>query len=87
MSREEIFNSINKEREYQDNKWGGPTIDDKYNSFNDWVAYISKYSTRWFPGGFPPYDASVTEAFKQSMIKVAALAVAAIEQVDRQHVK
>lgn len=49
----------------------------------EWVGYITKYVTRWFPGGFSPWDAETDSAFRTSMIKVAALAVAAVEQYDR----
>lgn len=84
MSRQSIFSEIDAERQYQDDKWGGPQVDDKENGEMEWVGYIVKYVTTWFPGGFAPWDGGTKAAFRKSMVKVAALAVAAVEQYDRQ---
>lgn len=78
-----IFNEIAKEREYQVGRWGNDT-DDTVNEPNDFVAYMMAYSTRWFPGGFAPYSPETVDAFRKSMVKTAAIAVAAIESIDRQ---
>ena len=83
MSMDTIFGEIAREREYQDEKWGGAGVDDAENGKMEWVAYITHYATKWFPGGFPPYDLGVEADFRTKMVKVAALAVAAIEQHDR----
>lgn len=82
MTRQIIFDEINAEREHQINRWGNATKDKAQNNFNDWVSYISRYSTTWFPGDFPPYSEETKAAFRKSMIKVAALAVAAIEALE-----
>jgi chaperone required for assembly of F1-ATPase len=81
--REAILNEITNERLYQEEKWGN-TTDDTVNTPNDFVSYIGAYSTKWFPGGFPPYTEETVANFRKSMMKVAALAVAAVESVDRQ---
>jgi hypothetical protein len=73
---DKILEEIKNEREYQKNKWGGPEVDAENNSPADFVLYITHYATKWFKGGLPPHN---TEAFRESMIKVATLAVAAIE--------
>lgn len=83
MSRETILNEIANERLYQEEKWGN-NADDTKNTPNDFVSYISCYSTYWFDGGFAPYSPETVNAFRKSMVKTAALAVAAIESVDRQ---
>lgn len=83
VSKFDIFGSIAAEREYQNNKWG-TEADDNLNTPNDFVAYINSYSTRWFPGGFTPYTPETVDAFRESMIKTAAIAVAAVESIDRQ---
>lgn len=83
MSREAIFAEIAAERDYQDNKWGTDK-DDTLNEPNDWVAFIAHHSTRWFTGGFAPYKSSAVNTFRKQMIKVAAIALAAIESLDRQ---
>lgn len=77
-----IYDEIKAEREYQKEKWGVEK-DDTLNTPNDWVAYIANHSSRWFPGGFRPYSEEVVADFRTQMVKVATLAVAAIESVDR----
>lgn len=62
------------EREYQDEKWGGPSHDDTETE-GSWEKYISEYNNA--QGRAVDYD------FRTRMIKVAALAVAAIESHDR----
>lgn len=82
MTRISIFNEIEAERAYQDGKWGGKDVDDTHNGPYQWTTYINNYATAWYKKGVPFGDLPVEE-FRKSMIKVAALAIAAIEQVDR----
>lgn len=77
----QAIDDIKNEREYQVNKWG-TRADLEVNQPNDFVAYIAHHSTRWFKGGFAPYSRDTLEDFRAQMVKVAALAVAAIESVD-----
>lgn len=70
--RDNIFDSINAERNYQDSKWGN-SFDSK-NTPNDWVAYISKYLGQSVT---MPFNEDV---FRTQLLKVATLAVAALEQ-------
>jgi hypothetical protein len=79
----DIYAEIAAERKYQTDRWGNEA-DDTMNTPNDFVSYISKYSTHWFPGGFTPYTPETVDEFRTSMIKTAALAVAAVESIDRQ---
>lgn len=75
-NQQKILAEIAAERRHQDLKWGGPSHDDGHHS-HDWVAFIVRYLGRavvW------PWDA---ETYRRAMVKVAALAVAAIEWVDR----
>jgi hypothetical protein len=83
LNRQEIYAALEKERAYQVNRWGNDA-DDTKNEPNDWVAFIAHHSTRWFKGGFAPYDKATVDAFRVQMLKVATLAVAAIESLDRQ---
>lgn len=76
--REKIFEEIRIERNAQDAKWG-EEFDDG-NSPYHWAAYIAQYATRNLIGD--PRAASEA-AFRGDMVKVAALAVAAIESIDR----
>lgn len=79
----DIYDQIKAERAYQKKRWGDE-LDDKYNTPWMWVAYITAYATRWMIGSFIPLERPVVEKFRDSMIKVAALAVAAVESLDRQ---
>lgn len=74
MTREQIFNLIGAERDYQTHKWG--TAFDTKNTPNDWVAYISKYLGQTVT---LPFNKAT---FQTQLLKVAALAVAALEQQD-----
>jgi hypothetical protein len=82
MNENYIFDEIRAERTHQVEKWG-TKADDEINTPADWVSYIAHYGTTWFSGGFRPYSADTISAFRQSMIKVAALAVAAAAWSDR----
>ncbi len=81
---EKIFNEIALEREFQQNILGyTQSVDDFNNTPIEWVAYITSYATTWWTKRWKaPND--VLKAFRVSMIKVAALAVAAIESTDRE---
>ncbi len=68
-----IFEEILWERKRQDEQWGGARNDEK-NSRNDWVSYIVYQLGKSTYGG---------EKFREAMVKVAALALAAIESYDR----
>ncbi len=72
-NQEKIIEEILAEREYQDHKWGGPEHDDIH-SDSDWNSYIIKHLGKAFVSQL---------AFREQMIKVAALAVAAAEWHDR----
>lgn len=82
MSRQQIYDLIEQERSYQDRKWGHET-DDTKNTPWMWVAYLARYATNWMHGQF---DISKNDAddFRKNMIKVAAIAIAAVESLDRQ---
>lgn len=81
--RENIFKQIDDERSYQEQRWGNGT-DDTKNMPNDWVAYIAGYAGSWHKGEFAPYSPENVIDFRRAMIKVATLAVAAVESLDRQ---
>jgi hypothetical protein len=72
--REQIFKDIEAERKYQDEKWGRD-FDDK-NTTNDWAAYIVQYLGNVIK---MPYD---KQTVRKGMLKVATLAVAALERID-----
>lgn len=80
--RPTILAEVNEEREHQEEKWGS-AFDDK-NTVNDFVAYITRYAaSAAFDGFSSAATFARTEHQRQHFVKVAALAVAAIEAIDR----
>lgn len=75
MRRELIYTKITEERAYQDERWG-EEFDEK-NTSNDWCSYICRYATRAASFNLAPKE------YRDNLIRVAALAVAAIETLDR----
>lgn len=73
--RNSIFAQINTERAYQDKKWG--TVFDDKNTINDWGTYIGIYLARATKMG------TERTGQREAMVKVATLAVAALETFDR----
>ncbi len=73
-----VMEEVSAERAAQDAKWG-EAFDDLNSPYN-WAAYICHYTTRHLIGD--PRAASAA-SFRVDMVKVAALAVAAIEAIDR----
>jgi hypothetical protein len=79
----DVYAEIRAEREYQQGRWGNDT-DDVKNTPWMFAAYIAQYATRWMAGTFAPLGPETTDAFRKSMVKVAAIAIAAVESLDRQ---
>lgn len=75
--RDLIFGEISGERARQDEQWGGSIHDDSHDLF-DWCEYIRKQNNRAIGAALTPI------AFEERMVKVAALAIAAIESSRRQ---
>jgi hypothetical protein len=71
-----IYEQIANERIEQDKKWGGSSHDDCHQNW-EWIAYITKHAGKavMWPWNGP--------TFRCQMVRVAALAVAAIEWYDR----
>lgn len=68
MDRYDIYAAINAERDYQDAKWGGPEHDRQHHS-SEWVDFIEKYLLR----------AKENLDVRKNIVRIAALAVAALE--------
>lgn len=64
---------VRAEREAQ------PSFDDSENTQGTWVCYIANYAIRW---SMPYVFDKDRYTFRACMVKVAALAVAAIEWID-----
>jgi len=74
-----IFAEILQERMAQDKQWGGEDHDRKHTIY-DWVALLAKHLGKSM--GTSRTD-NYGVVFRRQMVKVAALAVAAIEWIDR----
>lgn len=75
-----VLAEVAEERKEQDEEWGGAAHDDQHGS-NDWIAYIAKHVGKavWYMSAGQHGRAT----FRYQMIRVAALAVAAVEWCDR----
>ena len=71
-----VLKDVFDERQSQDKQWGGPDHDDCHLEV-DWVSYIVRQL-----GMASEYDVA-PEVFQTRMVKVAALAVAAVESSRR----
>jgi hypothetical protein len=78
-----IYDEIRAEREHQQKRWGNE-VDDTKNTPWMWAAYIAQYATRWMVGSFMPLGRATTDSFRGAMVKVASIAIAAVESIDRQ---
>lgn len=82
-TRKIVLDSVNEERDRQDAFWGGPAHDDAHDE-RDWCSYIVTYlgmAVDW-ANRKEPGDRAL-EKYEENMLKVAALAVASLEQVER----
>ncbi len=81
---EKIIKDIEAEREYAAQYWDEDF--DRNNSINDWAAYINLYIARATKMRPKDWSESLEEQKKrqrEAMVKVANLAIAALEAFDR----
>ena len=74
-TRSDIVEAVEAERIRQDNIWG--TAFDDANTANDWAKYVADYG---LAAAGLQFD---REHFRKKMVQAAALAMAAIEALDR----
>ena len=86
---QEFFRLVLHERAEQDKEWGGPGHDDQH-TYPDWLRFIRHQlgSIMIIPGGKPDFNAAMRDpnnllAFERRMVKVAALAMAAVQSARR----
>lgn len=83
-----ILEQVRVEREAQDSQWGGPTHDEHHN-LREWCGFIEDHVKRAKKAAASmrrgPLDgiAIHRDDFRKQMIEIAALAVAAVESIDR----
>lgn len=76
--RREILAQVHNEREAQDDKWGGADHDDRHKP-GDWTRFI----VRQLGAAEEGIDVHHWDEWRRQMVQVAALAVAALETIDR----
>ena len=89
-----VYDEIREEREEQDAQWGGAEHDDEHTRI-DWIRFIAEHlgkalggrvevidEVHWFTATISGSVGAMSE-FRRQMIRVAALAVAAVESLDR----
>lgn len=76
---EQALTEVEKERGHQDTQWGGPEHDDTH-APRDWIAILGKHFGRLERNWDEP---KAIAHFRRQLIKVAAVAVAAVEWCDR----
>ncbi len=78
MTRERIIREINEERDAQDLLWGGPARDDLHTP-KDWMWMLVRHL------GLACDDSAglTPDRYRRQLVRVAALAVAALESHDR----
>lgn len=73
--RDEVAAEIQRERDYQDEKWGGPEGDDKRTPA-EFAGYIMEYL-------LASTERAARHDIRTRLVKVSALAAAAVEAMDR----
>jgi hypothetical protein len=83
MSQPSVIGEVVTERQRQDARWGGAYWDDSH-STNDWLAIMVRHLGLAGNDGdtMIPSGADMVR-YRRQMIRVAALAVAAVESIDR----
>jgi len=71
----QVYAEIWAERVKQDAQWGGPAHDDTLNR-HDWIKIIDRFRYRMIGSKTP-------ERQRENFLQIAAVAVAAIESLDR----
>ena len=72
LTRKEVYEILDDERDYQDNKWGGSKHDDQH-SISDWLIYIRIYLTEAENALYNGSDSM------EAIRKITAMGVAAME--------
>jgi hypothetical protein len=72
----EVLAEVARERQAQDKEWGGPVHDDNEHGPSDWMAFIRDKGNK-------ALEARTDEEYRKRLVQIAALAVAAVESLDR----
>lgn len=78
-----ILQEIARERQRQDEQWGGPEHDDTHER-SDWLVLIQTQLHLAVTPSLSVVPGRIEE-YRERLVKTAALAVAALEALDRRH--
>ncbi|MDA3873984.1 MAG: hypothetical protein PF795_08480 [Kiritimatiellae bacterium] len=78
MNTENLYNEVFQERKRQDLKWGGPEHDDRHTCTEFRLFILKKMNAAAEASVFDDY-----EEIRRRLVQVAALAIAAVESMDR----
>jgi hypothetical protein len=73
-----VIDEIDAERARQDVQWGGPAHDDQHHP-DEWIDYINKQARAGWLAAVTPHPVE----YRERLVKIAALAVAALESMTR----
>lgn len=84
-ARRSLYGEIDAERRRQDGQWGGPEHDDQHDSA-EWGNFIARQLGKdaTIRNRYQPGTPEFTAERRERLVKIAALAVAGIEAIDRQ---
>jgi len=78
LTQASIISDVIDERNRQDKKYGGAPFDDR-KSMDDWIRILYSYLYR-LDGWICHHG-----VWRKKLIQIAALAIAAVESIDRRH--
>lgn len=73
-----IYREVDGERDRQDAQWGGAEHDDEHQG-SDFVRFVREHTDR----ARTAINTGALDEFRKQLVEVAALAVAAVESLDR----
>ena len=81
-----LLDEVRAERARAVARRGGDEVDGARDGFAEWTARVADCAARWMPGRFPPYGNEGIGALRRDAIKVANLALEAVERRQRMNV-
>ena len=77
-----VLSEVASERWRQDQRWGGPAHDDAH-SYEEWQDFIDHQVAAANLEILNETDAEAAQMWRRRMVKIAALAIAAVQSSDR----
>ena len=81
--RDQIYKEIEAERSTQESVWTKASTTTK-SAFSNWQNQITDYAAKFQTVDFKTWTKPAIAAYRSTMVKTAAFAVATIETIDKQ---